>query len=656
MAKKRRSSPAAASAKKKPRKTSSGFWTWLTKAFLLALIWGGIFTALFIGWCALDLPDIHQVTQAPRRPSVTLESDDGTVFARFGDLYGNHVTLDELPKYVPEAVIAIEDRRFYSHFGIDILGILRAIVQNMTGHHLQGASTLTQQLAKNLFLSPERKLKRKVQEMILALWLEHNYTKDQILTAYLNRVYLGNGAFGVDAAARIYFDKPASELNLREAAIIAGLLKAPSRYAPSHDPALAMERATTVLQTMVEARFITDAQRKAALSGLAAPKQKPGAGGDGKYFADWVADQIEPMVQDTAQDIVVTTTLNLALQRMAERHVSDVLAHQNGHDVSQAALVSLEHDGAVAAMVGGRDFRESQFNRATQAMRQPGSAFKPIVYLAAIEQGLSPDDVLQDTPIHLGNWSPENFDGKYHGAVTAREALAESINTVAVRVFLKAGADHVIDTARALGITSALERDPALALGASEVSPLELTSVYATLAAGGHAVTPYAIKEIRNRQGQTLYRHPDVRLPETVDSSAVRTLIGMMEEVVRSGTGKRAALEGHAVAGKTGTSSDYRDAWFLGFTGNVTTGIWLGNDDNSPMRKVVGGSLPAQLWHDYMAEAVASPARHDLFSGNDSSDWSGGVTEDISRGISSFINGILGSDKTEATYPTGTQR
>jgi len=297
----------------------------------------------------------------------------------------------------------------------------------------------------------------------------------------------------------------------------------------------------------------------------------------------------------------------------------------------------------VKALVGGRNYSESQFNRATQAKRQPGSAFKPIVYLAAIEQGLQPDDVISDSPITLGHWSPENFDGKYRGDVTAREALAESINTVAVRVFQRAGADNVINTARALGITSPLERDPALALGASEVTPLELTGVYASLAAGGRAVAPYAITEISSRQGQVIYRHPEVNLPETVNPSAVQTLTGMMEEVVRSGTGKRAALGDRSVAGKTGTSSDYRDAWFMGFTADYTTGVWLGNDDDTPMRKVTGGSLPAALWHDYMVDAEANLPERSLSSGNSISDWTSGVTQDVSKGLSNFINGILGN-------------
>jgi len=624
----------------------------LFSALILVVIWIGIIGGAFIGYCVLTLPDIHQITQPPRRPSVTLEADDGTVFARYGDLYGDHVSLSDVPKTLTEAIISIEDRRFYSHFGIDILGLMRAALRDVMARHVvQGGSTLTQQLAKNLFLSPERTFKRKVQEMLLALWLEHTYTKDQILTAYLNRVYLGSGAYGVDAAARIYFGKAAHDLDLRESAIIAGLLRAPSRLAPSHDPVQAMERAKIVLDAMEDEGYITAHEKKMAVAGVPVPDHKPGASGDGRYFADWVLEQLGSLAEDMSQDIVVSTTLNLSLERDAERQVDATLVKQENKDVSQAALVTLAWDGAVKAMIGGRDYRSSQFNRATQAMRQPGSAFKPIVYLAAIQQGLTPDDVLMDAPLTLGHWSPENFDGKYRGPITAREALAESINTVAVRVFMRVGADNVISTARALGITSPLEHDPALALGASEVTPLELTSAYAAIAAGGRAITPYGIKEIRNRQGQVLYRQPDVQLPVTVRAGAVETLVSMMQSVVSYGTGKRAALD-RPVAGKTGTSSDYRDAWFIGFTGDYTTGVWLGNDDDHAMRKIVGGGLPAQLWHDYMMEAETGLPERDLLAGApDQNGMAGAVTQAVSKAFGNFINGVLGGGSSDTSYP-----
>jgi penicillin-binding protein 1A len=478
--------------------------------------------------------------------------------------------------------------------------------------------------------------------MMLALWLEHTYSKTQILTAYINRVYLGNGAYGVDAAARTYFGKSAREVDLREAAILAGLLRAPSRFAPSRDPTLAVERAQTVLEAMVEEGYITPAEKEAAIKNVPPPGPKPGPAGDGHYFADWVVDQIEPLVEETSQDIVVSTTLDLNLERAAERHVEAALAKQDNRDISQAALITLGYDGAVRALVGGRNYRLSQFNRATQAMRQPGSAFKPIVYLTAIEGGMTPDDIIPDAPITLNGWSPENFDGKYHGNVTARYALAESINTVAVRVLERAGIDRVIATARALGITSPLEPEPALALGASEVTPLELTSVYAAIATGGHAVSPYGIKEVRTRQGQVLYRHSEITPPQVVSAKAVETLVDMMQEVVRSGTGKRAALDGRPVAGKTGTSSDYHDAWFMGFTGNYITGVWCGNDDNHPMKKVVGGSLPAQLWHDYMTEAEAPLPERGLLGGGFFG-FTDAVTDSVSKAFGGFIKGILGS-------------
>jgi penicillin-binding protein 1A len=636
-----------------PRPTGGkdGWQAKLLRLFVLACIWGGAALLILVAYYAYDLPDIHQVTQWQRRPSITMLAADGSVFMRYGDLYGDHVTLSDVPRYLPEAIIAIEDRRFYHHFGIDPVGLLRAAGRNvLAGHVVQGGSTITQQLAKNLFLTPERTFKRKVQEMLLALWLEHTYTKDQILTAYMNRVYLGSGTYGVDAAARLYFDKSAREVNLREAAILAGLLRAPSRFAPSHDPAQALERAHTVLDTMVESGYITKAQEKVALMSAPAPDRKPGSAGDGRYFADWVTEQITPLIEDTPQDLTVATTLDLNLQRAAEREVDATLAKEDNRDVSQGALITLSPDGAVRALVGGRNYHDSQFDRATQAMRQPGSAFKVIVYLAAIEEGLKPDDVLLDAPLTIGDYSPVNFDGKYRGPVSAREALAESINTVAVRVLQMAGIENVIRTAEALGITSPLEHDAALALGASDVTPMELTAAYASIAAGGRAITPYAITEIKNRDGEVLYRRTAVEAPETVNEDGVAVLTSMMEDVVREGTGKRAALD-RPVAGKTGTSSDYRDAWFLGFTADYTTGVWLGNDDDRPMKKITGGSLPAQLWHDYMTEAEANLPVRDLNSNRTLWGNTAAASENLSHAFTNFINGVMGNSETPPDSP-----
>jgi penicillin-binding protein 1A len=587
----------------------------ILKAAVLLAIWGGVTLGVIVAWYGYDMPDIRQVTQPERRPSITILTDDGSVLVRYGDLFGRHVRLNNVPQDLVNAIIAVEDRRFYSHFGIDFIGLTRATVQNILARRVvQGGSTLTQQLAKNLFLTPERTFRRKVQEMLLALWLERTYSKDQILTAYLNRVYFGAGAYGVDAAAEAYFNKPVEAVNLREAAILAGLLRAPSRFSPKQDPTQAMERAATVLAAMEDVGFISEDQKNAAAANVPVPRRKPGASGDGRYFADWITDQVNGLLANAPQDLVISTTLDVRLQRMAERHLTSILAADANKDVTQGALVTLAPDGAVRAMVGGRDYAESQFNRATQAMRQPGSSFKPVVYLAAIREGLSPYDMFEDAPISVGHWSPENYDGQYRGNVTAREALAQSINTVAVRVLQKAGVSRAIDTARALGITSPIGHDLSLALGTNTLTPLELTGAYASIAAGGRAIAPYAIKEIRNRAGQVLYRRPEVTPPTTIEPQAVATLVDMMTEVIHSGTGRRAALD-RPVAGKTGTSSDYHDAWFLGFTADYVTGVWLGNDDNKPMKKVTGGSLPAAVWHDYMAEAEAGLPARDLLIG-----------------------------------------
>jgi penicillin-binding protein 1A len=644
-----------ASSQKSPRKPApkkaAGFVRFLLRVGFVTGIWAVIVIGLYVGYCALDLPDVNQVTQPPRRPSVTVEAEDGTVFARYGDLIGDHVALSDVPPYVPEAIISIEDRRFYHHFGIDVWGVMRAAVRNVVaGHTVQGGSTLTQQLAKNLFLSPERAMKRKVQEMLLALWLEHTYTKDQILTAYLNRVYLGSGAYGIDAAARTYFNKSAHDLNIREAALLAGLLRAPSRFSPMHDPAQSMERAKVVMQAMVEEGYITDAQRRVAIATEPRnERHKDGGDDNSRYFADWVYDQLGPMITDTAQDMIVKTTLDLSLQHMAEHHVEAMLAKQGeARKISEAALITVAPDGAVRALLGGRDYHESQFNRAIQAMRQPGSSFKPIVYLTAIEEGLSPDEVIPDEPLTIGDYSPTNYENKYLGPITVRQALAESINTVAVRVLERAGIGKVIETAKDLGITSPLEHDAALALGASEVTPLELTTVYASLAAGGKAITPYAIKEIDSRTGQVLFRHNDVTPPQVVDASAVETLTGMMEEVVRTGTGKAAALGSRPVAGKTGTTSDFRDAWFAGFTADYTTVIWMGNDDNTSTKHVTGGMLPAALWHDYMMEAERNLPEASLHNGGIGQhliDSVGAVTDDVSKAFGDFIDSVVGGKR-----------
>nr|WP_247887438.1 PBP1A family penicillin-binding protein [Azospirillum sp. SYSU D00513] len=559
---------------------------------------------MVLGYFALDLPDISKVAQFERRASVVVLAADGSEFARFGDLYGTTLSVDDLPPHLVNAVLAIEDRRFYSHFGVDPMGLARAIYVNWkSGRTLQGGSTITQQLAKNLFLSPERSMRRKIQEAMLAVWLEGRFTKDQILTAYLNRVYLGAGTFGVDAAARTYFGKPATQVDLRESAVIAGLLKAPSRYAPTSNPEESAQRAQVVLAAMEDAGFITAEERAVARTATPAPRHKPG--GDGRYFADWVTELVPEFIGPGHGDVIVRTTLDLKLQRAAEQRLEEMLSGPAAAaNARQGAIVAMTPDGAVRALVGGRDYDASEYNRATQAKRQPGSAFKPFVYLAALQAGWTPESAIADAPVRIGNWSPGNYDGKFRGNLSLAAALAHSSNTATVRLIDRIGVDPVREVAAALGVGSPLTRDLSLALGTSEVSLLELTRAYGGIADGGRPMMAYAIQEIQDRDGNLLYRRKGGGSAPVVDPYYAGQLTGMMAGVIEYGTGKAAKLDRPAAA-KSGTTQDYRDAWFVGFTADLVTGVWLGNDDNSEMKRVTGGTLPAKLWHAFMMDAHA---------------------------------------------------
>ncbi len=571
------------------------------------LFWGFAALAGLVAWFAWDLPDTRQVAMPELRPAITIVAADGSTITRYGDLRGDVVPVAALPDHLIEAVLAIEDRRFYDHVGVDPIGILRAAWVNWrAGATLQGGSTISQQTAKNLFLTPERSLRRKVQEALLAIWLELNYSKDQILTAYLNRVYFGSGTYGVDAASQAFFGVPATEVNLRQAAILAGVLKAPSRYSPLADPEAAEARAEVVLDAMVDAGFLTEAERAAAGRAPPVPSRRPGGGPGARYFADWIAGQVPDFAGRDLPDLIVHTTLDPVLQRLAEEVVAARLAADGGEaGASQAALVAMRPDGAVLAMVGGRSYSESQFNRAASALRQPGSAFKTFVYLSAIEQGLiGPDSAIEDTPIRIGDWEPGNFDERFHGTVSVREAFAKSYNTAAVRVLQAAGIDHTVDLLRRLGFTTPIVAEPSLALGTSEVTLVELVQAYAVLANGGRGIWGYGIETILARDGTEAYRRTGGGLGEVVLPWHVRTMNGLLAAVMTDGTGRSAALAGRPSAGKTGTSQGHRDAWFVGFTGELVVGVWVGNDDGRPMNRVTGGSLPAAIWHDFVAAAL----------------------------------------------------
>lgn len=587
--------------KKPPRK--SWFWALIKRLILPAL---GVFAA-GVAYIAYDLPDISTFDQVKKKPSIIIKSEDGTVLGTYGDNYGDYVPYAQIPQSVIDAVVATEDRNYFHHIGIDPWGLLRAMWVDLRSRKMvQGGSTITQQLAKNVFLTPDRKLKRKLQEMVLALELEHHFTKQQILTIYLNRVYMGAGSFGVDAASRRYFGHSVRQDSLYESAILVGLLKAPTRYAPTSNPDLSERRATQVLLNMVDAKYLTPAQADNAKAQLgdedAMYRDSHGFGAF--YFTDWVVSQLPEYVGEVQSDIVVTTTLNPAWQRAAEDAVDKVMdARGKAGKASQASLVAMTPDGAVRAMVGGRNYRASQFNRATQALRQPGSSFKLFVYLAALEAGFTPQSEMVDAPVNVGNWHPHNVTGKYLGRLTLREALAESVNSIAVQLSEAVGRNKVVAMAQRLGITSEIEADPSIALGTSEVTLFDMTRAYAHLASGGNSVFPYAIKRIELADGHPVFERKSVGGGEVLRPAVVSMMNNMLIAVTTIGTGRGAQI-GRPVAGKTGTTSDYRDAWFVGFTPQLATGVWVGNDDTSPMKKITGGSLPASIWHQFMTEAM----------------------------------------------------
>ncbi|BCM21732.1 transglycosylase domain-containing protein [Mesorhizobium sp. J8] len=566
-------------------------------------IWGGIAVAGVIVYYGAKMPAATTWSVPDRAPNIKIVSVDGQLIANRGASGGEAVGLHEMSPYIPEAVVAIEDRRFYSHFGIDPIGLSRAMVTNLLGGHFsQGGSTLTQQLAKNLFLTPDRTLERKVQEVLLALWLEHKHSKDQILEMYLNRVYFGSGAYGVEAASRRYFGKSARDVTLSEAALLAGLLKAPSKLSPARDPKAAEERAQLVLAAMRETGKISDKEYKTALSAPATRAPSYWTGSE-NYVADTVMDELPDLIGDVRGDIVINTTVDLNLQKLAEQSIRRLIDESGKKlNVTQGALVSIDDSGAVRAMVGGYDYSTSQFDRASEARRQPGSAFKPFVYMAALEAGRTPDSIRNDAPIKIGKWTPDNYGGKYYGKVTLATALAKSLNSVAAQLTMEVGPDAVVEAAHRMGIQSDLQANTSIALGTSEVTPLELTAAYVPFANGGYKPDIHFIQRITTASGKVLYEGTAGSAPRVIKADIVGMMNSMMTGTVEVGTARKAAFNWPS-AGKTGTSQNSRDAWFVGYTANLTTGVWFGNDDGSPMKKVTGGALPAQAWHEFMVAA-----------------------------------------------------
>lgn len=595
----------AATKDKKPRKRRRSFLGFLFYYGAVTAVWGFIIIAGVVAWHAVQLPPIDKLAVPKRPPNIAIMSDDGTLLANRGDTGGPAINLKDLPPYVPKAFVAIEDHRFYDHYGIDPIGITRAVVRNVTRRGgMEGGSTLTQQLAKNLFLTQERTISRKIQEAILAIWLEHRYSKDQILELYLNRVYFGSGAYGVEAAARKYFGHGARDVTLQEAAMLAGLMKAPTKLAPNRNPTGATERASQVINAMAREGFITQDMARIALANPAQAHQNKGAGSI-NYAADYVMDILDDTIGAIDEDIVVSTTLSGHMQRAAELALTEELNSKGQRfGVSQGALVALDPNGQIKALVGGRNYSDSQFNRAVAAKRQPGSSFKPFVYLTALEKGLTPVTLRDDSPINVRGWAPENSTREYLGPVTLTRALSLSLNTVSVRLALETGPKNVIASAHRLGIASELRPDASIALGTSEVTPLELVTAYAPFANGGIAVQPHIILRVKTAQGKLLYQRKGASFGRVIEPKHVAMMNTMMQETLTTGTAKRAELPGWQAAGKTGTSQDYRDAWFIGYTGLLVGGVWLGNDDNSPTRRASGANLPVDIWSRFMREAL----------------------------------------------------
>ena len=564
----------------------------------IILIFLSFLVITFAGWllyCVLTLPDIDQAVARTRQPSTTITAENGNEVKTFGSVYSEVIRLNELPSYVPDAIISTEDRRFYAHFGFDIVAFTRAMLTNIfMGRYAQGGSTITQQVAKNLFLTSQKNIKRKTQELLLAFWLEHKFSKEQILTLYLNRVYLGAGTYGIEAASQKYFQKSSRDMNLLEAAIIAGMLKAPSRYNPIASAERAKARAKVVLQNMVNNDALTERQMKYALT-LPVGEDKSYKVQGADYFADWVYREVNDYIGERGNDIYVYTTLDQKIQENAEKILREAVLAAKNRNVSEGAAVVLNKSGEVKAMVGGIDYRKSQFNRAVTALRQPGSAFKPFVYLTALQNGWKREDRIDDVPLSIGKWKPENYDKKYHGSVTLEEALMKSLNLATVNLSESLSRKDIIRTAKKMGISTPVENTPSLALGTFEVKVIDMAAAYSAIANGGYATWPHAIKEVYTRDGYQLYQREADTENRILDAGAVKDLTKMLEKVISQGTGRRAKIPGFA-AGKTGTTQDYRDAWFVGFTDEYVIAVWVGNDDNSPMKGVTGGTLPAEIW------------------------------------------------------------
>jgi penicillin-binding protein 1A len=580
-----------------------------------------LLTIFLFGLLAFALPPFDgtgDVWNRGREYAVTFTDRDGNYIGRRGIRQDDNIPLDQIPPVLVQAVLATEDARFFDHFGVDLIGTARAIVRNARTNSTQGGSSITQQVAKNLFLSPEKTIRRKVNEAFLSVWIEARLTKQEILKLYLDRSYLGGGNYGVEAASQFYFGKSIRDVNLSEAAVIAGLFKAPTNYAPHRNPAAARARSNVVLFRMLDAGFITQGellQAQRTPSQVVAQRDTSSPDWYLDYAYENTLELLETYDLKNEYVIEVKTTVDARLQAEMQRIINETVDTQGVEGrFTQASAVAMNPDGTVLAIIGGRDYEESQFNRATSAQRQPGSAFKPFVYMAALLNGFEPDQTVVDGPVSIGSWSPRNYSGGYTGATTLSNALARSYNSIPVKLWQAVGRKKIIDTTHLAGVTGELDTYAPMVLGTSELTLLDLSTGYATFAAGGKQAEPYAVLEIRKPNGELLYdRAVNAAEPEQVfPEERVAALNSMMGAVVKEGTGKPADIGFAPQAGKTGTNQGYRDAWYIGFTAHTVVGVWVGNDDFKPMNEVTGGRVPAPMWKRIVEVSDAGLERQDL--------------------------------------------
>ena len=589
----------------KARKTGaqgSRFKRWTISALKLgsiAALLGLMVITIFVVIARGEIDSFENLKASPNGQMIRVRAADGTVIQSLGPSFGRWIPIDEIPSDMKDAMVAVEDRRYYMHPGVDPIGITRSLwVRVQRGYWAQGGSTITQQLARNVYLNNNREFGRKVREIILAMAIETKFSKDEILELYLNKVYFGGGAYGVDAASRLFFDHGAEDISLAEATIIAGLVKAPSRYSPTADAKAAIGRAGVVLEVMQDAGMITAEQ--AAMVEPAKVKLAPEPRQDSvRYFTDWALPQLDNLIDETEKAIDVWTTIDLGMQRAANTAIQ-----QNVPGGAQGALVSIDRDGAVRAMVGGTDYASSNYNRAVTAVRQPGSAWKLFVYLTALEAGYRPEDKVVDEPVTIGGWTPRNSGGSFAGEITLRTAFAYSKNTVAATLGEEIGTSSIASMARRFGITTPISTTPSMVLGTSDVRVIDMTRAFAAVSARGRSVTPYAITKVTTIDGDVIYRHKPPREVQLVEEYVAGAMTDLMQSAVATGTGRAAAI-GRPVAGKTGTTSSNKDGWFLGFSSGLTTGVWMGRDDARAVGNLQGGTAPARAWSNFMQVAVA---------------------------------------------------